>query len=160
MSECGYGKRVHFSEFMPHGRGTGGQKIYTTDEKTGELVGLLTVCDTEEVVCITSQGKTIRVKADTISTMGRAAQGVRILNINKPDILIGIDTVANEDDEEKPLGLEGDSVTSISEELDLDGSDQPISQLNDDDLNDEDSEDNNQLDDSDDIDTIEDQDDE
>lgn len=139
MSECGYGKRVHFSEFMPHGRGTGGQKIYTTDEKTGELVGLLTVCDTEEVVCITSQGKTIRVKVDTISTMGRAAQGVRILNINKPDVLIGIDTVANEDDADKELDAENKAMVSISGELDLDGSDESdLSIDSDDDLLDQD----------------------
>ena len=96
MTENGYGKRVEFSEFSAHGRGTGGQKIYTISEKTGEVVGLLTVLDDDEVVCITGQGKTIRVNVSTISTMGRAAQGVRILDIEKPDILIGMDVVARD----------------------------------------------------------------
>jgi DNA gyrase subunit A len=121
MSECGYGKRVEFSEFSPHGRATGGQKIYTITDKTGELVGLISVTNTDEVVCITSQGKTIRVAADSISTMGRAAQGVRILNIERPDSLIGIDTVAKEDPEPKD---DSDSVMTISGELDLVGSDE------------------------------------
>ncbi|HNY21666.1 MAG TPA: DNA topoisomerase (ATP-hydrolyzing) subunit A [Treponemataceae bacterium] len=126
MTECGYGKRVDFSEFTPHGRATGGQKIYTISDKTGEIVGLITVADTDEVVCITSQGKTLRVKANAISTMGRAAQGVRILNIERPDILIGIDTVANEDDEASKLSEESEHVISVAGELDLDGGDEAV----------------------------------
>lgn len=98
MTECGYGKRVEFSEFASHGRATGGQRIYTISEKTGEIVGLITVKDDAEVVCITAQGKTLRVKAKTISTMGRSALGVRILNIDRPDILTGIDSVAEEEE--------------------------------------------------------------
>jgi len=127
MSECGYGKRVDFSEFSQHGRATGGQKIYTISDKTGEIVGLVPVLDTDEVVCITSQGKTIRVKASSISKMGRAAQGVRILNIERPDILIGLDTVANEDADavtSKPKN----NLVSIAGELDLDGSDDVVSE--------------------------------
>jgi len=126
MTECGYGKRVEFSEFSPHGRATGGQKIYTISDKTGEIVGLIAVSEKDEVVCITSQGKTIRVKANTISTMGRAAQGVRILNIERPDMLIGIDTVANEEDEAARIGQSEAKVSSIAGELDLDGSDEVI----------------------------------
>ena len=52
--------------------------------------------DDDEVVCITGQGKTIRVAVNTIGTMGRAAQGVRVLDIEKPDILIGMDVVARD----------------------------------------------------------------
>ncbi|MCD1656190.1 DNA topoisomerase (ATP-hydrolyzing) subunit A [Treponema zuelzerae] len=122
MSECGYGKRVKFSEFSPHGRATGGQKIYTISEKTGEIVGLITVCDIDEVVCITGQGKTLRVKASTIGLMGRAAQGVRILNIERPDTLIGIDTVATGDTEQN-ADKESSGEIQIAGELDLDGSD-------------------------------------
>lgn len=121
MTECGYGKRVNFSEFTPHGRATGGQRIYTLGDKTGELVGLITVKDSDEVVCITSQGKTLRVRSDAISQMGRSARGVRILNIDKPDMLIGLDTVAQEDAD--PADTEA-GVTEIAQELDLDGSDE------------------------------------
>lgn len=120
MSENGYGKRVDFSEFSPHGRGTGGQKVYTVTEKTGEVVGLLAVADDDEIVCITGQGKTIRVQVASINVMGRAAQGVKILDIESPDQLIGLDVVAREDEEDiAPPASE----TSLSVELDLDGGD-------------------------------------
>lgn len=92
----GYGKRVDFAEFSEHGRGTGGQKIYSVTEKTGEVIGVITVRDDDEVVCITGQGKTIRINVNTVGIMGRAAQGVRILNIDPPDFLIGVDVVARE----------------------------------------------------------------
>ena len=120
MSENGYGKRVDFSEFSPHGRGTGGQKVYTITEKTGEVVGLLAVADDDEIVCITGQGKTIRVQVSSINVMGRAAQGVKILDIESPDQLIGLDVVAREDEEEiAPPASE----TTFNGELDLDGGD-------------------------------------
>ena len=98
MTENGYGKRVDFSEFSAHGRGTGGPGIYTLSEKTGEVVGLLTVFDDDEVVCITGQGKTIRINVDSVGTMGRSAQGVRILDIESPDMLIGLDVVARDEE--------------------------------------------------------------
>ena len=131
MTECGYGKRVKFSEFTPHGRATGGQRIYTIGDKTGEIVGLVTVQEKDEVVCITSQGKTLRVSARSISLMGRAAQGVRILNIERPDSLIGMDTVAEEDDDGIKLTTPPSEI-SISGELDLDGSDEIVDDTEDD----------------------------
>jgi DNA gyrase subunit A len=98
LSEYGYGKRVEFSEFSSHGRGTGGQKIYTVTEKTGEIVGAVSVLDNEEIMCITSQGKSIKLKVSGIRVMGRSAQGVRILSIDKPDFVIGLDKIVQEDE--------------------------------------------------------------
>jgi DNA gyrase subunit A len=97
LSEYGYGKRVDFTEFSSHGRGTGGQKIYTVTEKAGELIGCVNVLDNEEIMCITSQGKSIKLKVDSIRVMGRSAQGVRILSIDKPDFVIGVDRIVHED---------------------------------------------------------------
>ncbi|MDR2392716.1 MAG: DNA topoisomerase (ATP-hydrolyzing) subunit A [Treponema sp.] len=97
ISEYGFGKRVSFSEFSSHGRGTGGQWICTVTEKTGELVGCVNVRDIEEIMCITSQGKSLKLKVDTIRVMGRAAQGVRILSIDKPDFVTGVDRIVRED---------------------------------------------------------------
>jgi len=97
LSEFGYGKRVDFSEFSSHGRGTGGQRIYTVSEKTGEIVGCVSVLDGEDIMCITSQGKSIKLKVGEIRVMGRAAQGVRILSIDKPDFVIGLDRIVKED---------------------------------------------------------------
>jgi DNA gyrase subunit A len=98
LTEFGYGKRVDFSEFSSHGRGTGGQKIYTVNEKTGEIVGCVSLFDDDEIMCITSQGKSIKLKVDEIRVMGRAAQGVRILSIDKPDFVIGLDRVVKEEE--------------------------------------------------------------
>lgn len=94
MTEFGYGKRVDFNEFSRHGRGTGGQKVYEVKEKTGEIIGAITISESEEMVCMTSQGKTLRVKASAISEQSRTSQGVRILNIDQPDMVIGLDKIA------------------------------------------------------------------
>ncbi|WP_010254758.1 DNA topoisomerase (ATP-hydrolyzing) subunit A [Treponema primitia] len=101
LSEYGYGKRVDFSEFSSHGRGTRGQRIYTVSDKTGELVGCVNVLDNEEIMCITSQGKSIKLKVASIRVMGRGAQGVRILSIDKPDFVVGVDRIVKEDDAEE-----------------------------------------------------------
>ncbi|QQO10018.1 DNA topoisomerase (ATP-hydrolyzing) subunit A [Breznakiella homolactica] len=106
LSEYGYGKRVSFDEFSPHGRGTGGQKIYTVSERTGEIVGCVTVLEDEEIMCITSQGKSIKLAVSSIPIMGRAAQGVRILTIDQPDFVIGVDRIAQE---EKMIEINNDA---------------------------------------------------
>jgi len=98
LSEFGYGKRVDFDEFNQHGRSTGGQKIYTLSDKTGEIVSCVNVRENEEIMCITSQGKSIKLQVDTIRVMGRSASGVRVLNIERPDFVVGVDRIVNEDD--------------------------------------------------------------
>jgi len=101
LSEFGFGKRVDFSEFSSHGRGTGGQKIYTVSEKTGEIIGCVNVLENEEIMCITSQGKSIKLKVSEIRVMGRSAQGVRILSIDKPDFVTGLDRIVKEDNNDE-----------------------------------------------------------
>jgi len=97
ISENGYGKRVDFSEFGAHSRGTGGQRITTVTERTGKIAGCVNVLDDEEIMCITSQGKSIKLKVSSISVMGKIAQGVRIVTIDKGDLVIGVDRIVKED---------------------------------------------------------------
>jgi DNA gyrase subunit A len=97
LSEYGYGKRVAFDEFTAHGRATGGQKIYTVTDKAGEITSCVTVLENEQIMCITSQGKSIKLNVDTIRVMGRAAQGVRVLNIEKPDFVVGVDRIVQDE---------------------------------------------------------------
>lgn len=97
LTEKGAGKRVAFEEFSLHGRGTGGQRVYNVTEKTGEIIGAISVADGDEVVCITSQGKSLRVASDSVAKQGRAASGVRVFNIDPPDMVVGLDRVANEE---------------------------------------------------------------
>jgi DNA gyrase subunit A len=99
LSEYGYGKRVDFSGFKTHGRGTGGQRIYTITDKTGPLVGCVNVCENEQIMCITGQGKSLKLKVSSIRVMGNSAQGVRILNIDESDKVIGVDRIVKNDDE-------------------------------------------------------------
>ena len=97
ITEKGVGKRVDFSEFNAHGRGTGGQRVFGNVEDKGEITGALTVHDDDSVMCITSQGTSIRIKASEISKQGRASSGVRVVNINSPDYVVGIDRIAGSD---------------------------------------------------------------
>ncbi len=101
VSEDGFGKRVEYNNFNPHGRGTRGQIAYKTDEKTGEVVGTLSVGEEDDIVCITSQGNSIKLQVETIPSQGRLARGVILVNIEKPDQLVGVARVVNEKDEEE-----------------------------------------------------------
>lgn len=101
ITEKGYGKRVGFDEFGKHGRGTGGQKIFGNIEGKGEIIGAIAVSESDEVICMSGQGKTLRVSAATISKQGRASSGTRIINIDEPDYVVGFDKVANEDEKDK-----------------------------------------------------------
>jgi DNA gyrase subunit A len=112
LSEYGYGKRVEFNNFNPHSRATHGQIIYDPEEKTGELVGAISVLDSDDVMVITSQGKTLKIAADSVSTQGKGAKGVRILNIDRPDFVIGLDKVAKEDEAETRADEEATATTT------------------------------------------------
>ncbi|MCX7656069.1 MAG: DNA topoisomerase (ATP-hydrolyzing) subunit A [Treponemataceae bacterium] len=97
VTEYGYGKRVEYAEFSSHNRATGGQRVYTITEKTGEIVSCVSVKEDDDIMCITSQGKSIKLAVKEISVMGRSAQGVRLLQIERPDFVIGVDRIANEE---------------------------------------------------------------
>ncbi|QTQ10724.1 DNA topoisomerase (ATP-hydrolyzing) subunit A [Treponema parvum] len=101
MTEKGYGKRIDFDQFLSHGRGTGGQRIFGNTEARGEIIGILATAETDEIVCMTSQGKTLRVLASAINKQGTNASGVSILKIEDPDYLIGIDRVAQNNEKDK-----------------------------------------------------------
>ena len=60
----------------------------------------MSVKENDEVVCMTSQGKTLRFKASEIKEQGQGASGVKIVKINEPDYLVGIDKVEEKDDVE------------------------------------------------------------
>ncbi|MCQ2575392.1 MAG: DNA topoisomerase (ATP-hydrolyzing) subunit A [Treponema sp.] len=101
LTEKGVGKRIKFDFFSVHGRGTGGQRIFGNTDGKGEIIGALSVFDKDEVVCMTSQGKTLRFKASEIKEQGQGASGVKIVNVKEPDYLVGVDKVqANKETEE------------------------------------------------------------
>jgi DNA gyrase/topoisomerase IV subunit A len=87
-------------------------------------VGCVGVLDDEEIMCITSQGKSIKLKVEAVSVMGRAARGVKILSINRPDFVIGVDRIVREE-EEVPAGTRSGGTVMQSDEEDTqsDGAD-------------------------------------
>ncbi|MCQ2589102.1 MAG: DNA topoisomerase (ATP-hydrolyzing) subunit A [Treponema sp.] len=99
LTEKGYGKRISFEHFSIHGRGTGGQRIFGNTEAKGEIIGALDVKEKDEVVCMTSQGKTLRFKASEIKEQGQGASGVKMVKVTEPDYLVGIDKVQDKDED-------------------------------------------------------------
>ncbi|MFW5776053.1 MAG: DNA topoisomerase (ATP-hydrolyzing) subunit A [Spirochaetota bacterium] len=124
VTEYGYGKRTRFDEFTPHGRGTGGQVAYGTNERSGELVGVVSVSDESELMIITSQGQTIKLSASMISMQSRSATGVRVVDISKPDYVVGLDRTADSDEDEDERELNAGVVRETDDvgEADRDGS--------------------------------------
>ena len=103
MTEKGYGKRARFEDFKIHGRGTGGQRVFGNVEDRGEIIGALTVADTDEIICMTSQGKTLRIKVDSIKVQGTGSSGVHVVNVDDPDYLVGLDRVISEEKAEENI---------------------------------------------------------
>lgn len=101
ITEKGIGKRVDFEEFNAHGRGTGGQKIFGNVDDKGEVIGALTVKDNDSIMCITSQGTSLRVEAQDISKQGRASSGIKIVDLKDPDYVVGVDRISNDEEEKE-----------------------------------------------------------
>jgi len=93
ITQNGSGKRVKYDLFNSHARGTHGQTIYDPDEASGEVIKAVSVCEEDEVMVITSTGKTIKLSVSSVREMGKAARGVRIVNIEPPDSVIGMDKI-------------------------------------------------------------------
>jgi DNA gyrase subunit A len=98
VSEFGFGKRTEYDNFAQHGRGTRGQVVYRATEKTGEVVAALPVSQKDDLVCITSQGNTLKLRLADIAVLGKTAMGVRIVNITRPDLVVGVARVVKEDE--------------------------------------------------------------
>ena len=101
LTEKGVGKRISFDLYSVHGRGTGGQRIFGNTESKGEIIGAINVKDKDEVVCMTSQGKTLRFKATDIKEQGTGASGVNVVRVTEPDFIVGLDKVQLDKDDDE-----------------------------------------------------------
>ena len=99
LQKMDLGRRVEYDRFVPHGRGTGGQIVYRTDERSGEIIGVQSVNEKDDLVCITSQGNTIKINVSQISIQGKNTQGIIVVNIKRPDIVVGVAKAINEEKE-------------------------------------------------------------
>jgi DNA gyrase subunit A len=100
VSENGYGKRSKIEEYRITNRGGKGVKTMNITEKTGQLVGILIVSDEDDLMIINRSGVIIRMHVSDLRTMGRATQGVRLINMSKKDAIASIASVERDDEEE------------------------------------------------------------
>ena len=89
VSEQGYGKRSDIEDYRKTNRGAKGVKTLNITEKTGKLVAIKTVTDENDLMIINKSGITIRLKVADVRVMGRATQGVRLINLEKRNDQIG-----------------------------------------------------------------------
>ena len=117
VTEKGYGKRTKVEEYKIQVRGGKGLLTYdkTKFKKTGQLVGAMVVDDDDDVMLINSNGIIIRMQAKEISRLGRATQGVKIMNVADNVNIIALAKVAREDELEKEI--EGGSESGEQLEL-------------------------------------------
>ena len=101
LTEKGYGKRARFEDYKVHGRGTGGQRVFGNVDNKGEIIGALSVSDNDEIVCMTGQGKTLRLKVSAINIQGPSSSGVSVVKVDEPDYLVGLDKIANDEKDKK-----------------------------------------------------------
>jgi DNA gyrase subunit A len=98
--ENGIGKRTDFAEYRPQSRGGKGIITMKTNEKTGNVVGALTVKDADEIMLITVTGQMVRTRVSDIREAGRNTQGVKLIDLEGPDKLKAIAPVISEEKEE------------------------------------------------------------
>ncbi|MBK7667574.1 MAG: DNA gyrase subunit A [Sphingobacteriaceae bacterium] len=100
VSEKGYGKRSEIDEYRITNRGGKGVKTINITEKTGNLVAIKSVTDENDLMIITKNGITIRMNVKDLRVMGRATQGVRLINIQETDEIAAVTKVDHEEEVE------------------------------------------------------------
>jgi DNA gyrase subunit A len=103
VSEKGYGKRSSLEDYRITNRGGKGVKTINVTEKTGKLIGFKSVTDSDDLMIITKNGIIIRLPVEKLRVMGRATQGVRLINLRESDEIAALTRVpsgVNTDGEE------------------------------------------------------------
>ena len=112
VTENGYGKRTDMDEYIrsdgPQNRGGYGLKGYNVTEKTGPIAGVKVVSDDDDLLIINDAGVIIRMAVSGISTYGRAAQGVKVMNLAEGMKVISIARTDHEEEEEDTGTTEGE----------------------------------------------------
>ena len=106
VSENGYGKRSSLDDYRITNRGGKGVKTLNITEKTGSLISINAVTDNDDLMIINKSGLTIRMEVSDLRVMGRATQGVRLINIKGTDSIAAVTKVIREDEEEIEAAIE------------------------------------------------------
>ena len=123
VSENGYGKRSDVEDYRVTNRGGKGVKTINVTDKTGDLIAIKNVTDNDDLMIINKSGIVIRLAVKDLRVMGRATQGVRLINLRNGDSIAAVTRVDHSDEEEVLLDEEGNVIVNevtndSSEELD------------------------------------------
>ncbi len=132
VSEKGYGKRSEVDDYRITNRGGKGVKTMNITEKTGALISIKTVVDTDDLMIINKSGITIRMSVSDLRVMGRATQGVRLINLRNNDEIAAVAKVE----------VSPDAEVVLDENVELDEEGNPIANTAETSLSDDDSEGN------------------
>ncbi len=100
VSEKGYGKRSSLADYRETNRGGKGIKTISITDKTGKLIAIKNVNDEEDLMIINRNGVLIRLKVNDLRVMGRATQGVRLINLKPDDVIAAVTQVPTEEEED------------------------------------------------------------
>jgi len=101
VTENGYGKRTGMEEYRVQSRGGLGIINIQTSERNGRVIGIALVYDDDELLLISQQGKILRTAARDVRTIGRATQGVRLIDIDPDDRVVSVARLAEKEEEDK-----------------------------------------------------------
>jgi DNA gyrase subunit A len=102
VTEHGFGKRTEIDEYRVQSRGGVGIINISTSDRNGEVVGVAYVQESDELLLITQQGMILRMQTNTVRAIGRATQGVRLIDIESEDRVVSIAKLAESDVEDVP----------------------------------------------------------
>jgi len=103
VSEKGYGKRTDIEDYRVTNRGGKGVKTITITEKTGDLIAIKSVTDDDDLMIINKSGIVIRIVLSHLRVIGRATQGVRLINLKGNDAIASVAKIEHEDDPEEEV---------------------------------------------------------
>ena len=112
VAENGYGKRSSLDEYRITNRGGKGVKTLNITEKTGQLISINAVTDNDDLMIINKSGLTIRMAVEDLRVMGRATQGVKLINIKGNDSIAAVTKVMKDDPTEVELDEDGNPIES------------------------------------------------
>ncbi|MBF0242910.1 MAG: DNA gyrase subunit A [Desulfamplus sp.] len=116
VTENGYGKRTKIEEYNTQGRGGQGVFSIKTSKRNGMMVSLLLVEDSDELMLVTDKGKLIRINVEGISTISRATQGVKLINLSDEEQLIAVARLPEDDGSKNKVQICSDSESQEDEQ--------------------------------------------
>ncbi len=117
VSEKGYGKRSDIDDYRVTNRGGKGVKTINITDKTGNLIGIKAVNETDQLMIINKSGLTIRMEVVDLRVMGRATQGVRLIKLNEDDEIASLAKIAEVKEDELAIGEDIDTSSNESNEI-------------------------------------------